>query len=113
MVNTRAPQVIWMRVGFEDTYRPFLTVEAIADHLADFYGIDRVPRHVGQDQHGVTAKGFQNHNYISLFWGTDPDDRSGEKAELTRPLTDDEIEELNLSLESIRDCEEANPESES
>jgi hypothetical protein len=95
------PEVVWMRVGDEDSYHPFDTIEDAAQYLGDFYGVQEVNC---KDQYGVTAPGFENHNYISLYWGTDPRDGS---AEMTRPLTDDEIAEFNLSLEAIRDCEEA------
>jgi hypothetical protein len=104
MTITQAPEVIWMRIGFEDGYHAVVTVEDAADHLAEFYGIENVARH---NEYGVSTDGFQGQNYISLYWGTDPKDGN---AEMTRPLTDDEITEVNLSLESIRDCVEANHE---
>lgn len=102
MTITQTPEVIWMRIGFEDGYHPFVTVEDVADYLAEFYGIERVARH---NEYGVSADGFQGDNYISAYWGTDPKDGN---AEMTNQLTEDEIAEINLSLESIRDCEEAN-----
>ena len=104
MTMTQASEVIWMRVGFEDGYYPFATVEDAADHLAEFYGTEKVGRH---NEYGVSADGSQGDNFISLFWGTDPKDGN---AKMTRQLTEDEITEVNLSLESIRDCREANQE---
>lgn len=90
--------VIWMRVGDEDGYHAFDTVEDAAQGLWDS---DRVAS-VERFDSGVTAPGFEGENYISLYWGTDPQDGS---AEMTRLLTDDELEEFNLSLESCADCE--------
>jgi len=99
--KTTIPEVVWMRVGDEDSYHPFDSVEDAAQYLGEFYGVRQI---ACMDEYGVTAAGFEGHNYISLYWGTDPKDGS---AEMTRALTDDEISEFNLSLEAIRDCEEA------
>jgi hypothetical protein len=94
------PEVVWMRVGDEDSYHPFDSVEDAAQYLGDFYGVQEV---AFRNQFGVTAPGFEGYNYISLYWGTDPKDGN---AEVTRALTDEEIEEFNLSLEAIRDCQD-------
>jgi hypothetical protein len=92
-------EVIWMRVGDEDDYHEFDTLEDAAQHLADFYQLDRIDRYT---QYGVCAQGFIGHNYISLYWGApDPGDGS---AEASRELTDEEIEEINESLEACADC---------
>ena len=96
------PEVVWMRVGDEDSYHPFDAIEDAAQHLGEFYSIRQI---TFRDRFGVTADGYENLNYISLYWGTDPKDGS---AEMTRALSDDEIHEFNLSLEAIVDCENAN-----
>ena len=90
-----------MRVGDEDSYHPFDTIEEAAQHLGEFYSIGQI---IFRDRYGVTADGFEGNNYISLYFGTDPKDGS---AEMTRALTDDDIDEFNLSLEAIVDCENA------
>src|SRR5438128_6978920 len=104
MVTNRTviPEVVWMRVGDEDSYHPFDAVEEAAQYLGEFYGVQQI---AWKNQYGVTAAGFEGNNYISLYWGTDPKDGS---AEMSRALTDDEIAEFNLSLEAIKDCEKAN-----
>ena len=97
----KPPEVVWMRVGDEDSYHPFDAIEDAAQYLGEFYSL----RHITyRDRFGVTAPGFEGNNYISLYWGTDPKDGS---AEATRALTDDEIDEFNLSLDAILDCENA------
>ena len=98
----KLPEVVWMRVGDEDSYHPFDAIEDAAQHLGEFYSIRQI---VFRNRFGVTTPGFEGNNYISLYWGTDPKDGS---AEMTRALTDDEIDEFNLSLEAIVDCEKAN-----
>ena len=67
MATIQASEVIWMRVGFEDGYHPVASVEDAADHLAEFYGIERIARH---NEYGVSADGFQGENFISAYWGT-------------------------------------------
>lgn len=96
------PQVMWVRVGFEDDYHPFIDVESVAQYLNEFYDLVEVFRH---DEFGVTAEGFTGNNFISLFWGTDPTDRSGKHPEMTRPLTHEEIVEINDSLEACAECQ--------
>jgi hypothetical protein len=90
------PEVVWMRLGDEDSYHPFDTLKDAAQYLGDFYGIQQIDCKV---QYGVTAPGFEGNNYSSLYWGTDPKDGG---AEMTKALTEDEIEEFNLSLEISR-----------
>ena len=77
-------------------------VEAVAEYLNEFYYLAEVFRH---DEFGVTGAGFIGRNFISLFWGTDPSDSIGEDAEMTRSLTDEEIVEINDSLEGCAECQ--------
>jgi hypothetical protein len=97
----KIPEVVWMRVGDEDSYHSFDTVEDAAQYLGEFYGTQQITR---KHQSGVTTAGFEGNNYISLYWGTDPKDGS---AEMSRALTEEEISQFNLSLEAIVDCENA------
>lgn len=95
-----ASEVIWMRVGDEDDYHEFDTLEDAAQYLADCYRLERIDRY---KKYGVCAEGFVGNNYISLYWGLpDPGDGS---AEATRELTDEEIEEINESLEACAECD--------
>ena len=87
--------VLWMRLGDGDDYHAFDGLGEVADLLADF-GIEKVDRYV---QYGVSATGFQGHNYISLYWGPNPGNGS---AEASRELTDNELIELKVMLASRR-----------
>lgn len=86
-------QVIWLRVGDEDGYHEFDGIEDAAEYLA-LSGVRKIERHC---QYGVSADGYEGRNYISAYWG------SPDNADATRDLTDTEIEEVNLSLESCAD----------
>jgi hypothetical protein len=90
------PEVIWMRVGDEDGYHAFDAVEDAAEYLGEFYSIAAVER---GPRFGVTTDGFTGLNYISMFWGLDDGDASA-----IRELADDELNELNESLDSIEWC---------
>jgi hypothetical protein len=94
-----ATEVICLRAGDQDDYHEFDDLEEAAQYLADFYQLERIDRY---KKYGVCAEGFAGHNYISLFWG--PPEPGDGSAEATRELTDDEIEEINESLESCADC---------
>lgn len=79
---------IWMRVGDGDDYHKFSTVEEVAQHLSDHYDITKIWRFC---KFGVAADGYENMNYISLFWGD-------ENAEPLFDLIAEEIEEINTVL---------------
>ena len=98
-MSSRIPQVIWMRVGDEDGYHAFDTVEDAAEYLGEFYclaAVERGPRY------GVISGDFIGLNYISLYWGLDDED-----AEAMRELNDSELTELNESLDAIEWCQMA------
>jgi hypothetical protein len=57
--------VIWMRLGDADDYHSFDSLDEVADELTRI-GIENIDRHC---LYGVTAPGFEGHNYISLYWG--------------------------------------------
>lgn len=88
-----ATDVIWMRLGDSDDYHAFDDLDEVADVLAEF-GVDGVERHC---LYGVSAPGFHGQNYISMYWGPDPGDGS---AEASRELTDDELIELQSTLDA-------------
>ena len=101
-------EVIWIRLGDDDGYRSVHSIEDAADllfHCGSCEILNCPPiRHVERfNAMGVCSPGFDGNNYISIYWGTD-ESNPGD-AKVTRHLTDDEIEELNLSLDSLNDCE--------
>ncbi len=87
-----ATDVLWMRLGDSDDYHAFDGLDDVADVLAEV-GIGEVDRYC---LYGVSAPGFQGHNYISLYCGPDPGDGT---AEASRELTNDELAELQLRLD--------------
>lgn len=87
--------VIWMRLGDGDDYHAFDDLGEVADLLAEC-GIEEVDRY---GLYGVSAPGFCGHNYISLYWGPDPEDGS---AEASRELTGNELVELQMKLDDRR-----------
>ena len=91
-----ANDVIWMRLGDGDDYHALDDLDSIADVFAQF-GIKEIEHYC---LYGVTAPGFEGHNYISLYWGPDPDDGT---AEASRELTDDELIELQKMLNHQHD----------
>jgi len=84
--------VIWMRVGDADDYHGFDHLDEVADELA-VYSVLNIERYC---RYGVSAPGFDGHNYISLYWGPDPGDGS---AEASRELTDAEFCKLQVMLD--------------
>lgn len=85
--------VLWLRLGDASDYEAFDDLDCVADLLAEF-GIKAVSRY---GLYGVSAPGFEGHNYISLYWGPNPGDGS---AEASRELTDAELIELNRLLDN-------------
>lgn len=58
---------VWLRLGDNAEYESYDTPYE-AGQVVGQYTPDRKPVYVSK---GVTLEGFQNHNYISLFWGDD------------------------------------------
>jgi hypothetical protein len=88
-------EVIWMRVGDSDSYRSFDSIQEAAEDLGESR-IGYVERIVMSSGYGVSAPGYEGWNFISLYWGTD------KSADMERELTDEEIAEINLSLQAMR-----------
>lgn len=98
-MSSRTPEVIWMRVGDEDGYHAFDSVEDAAEYLGEFYSLAAVER---GPRYGVISGEFIGLDYISLYWGLDDED-----AEAMRELNDTELNALNESLDAIAWCQMA------
>ncbi len=82
---------LWLRLGDNASYEHFgCDISALAGMMAEF----RIAHVERCGRYGVSAPGFENCNYISLYWG-DKD------AEAVRDLTDNELAKLNKELEAL------------
>ncbi len=57
---------IWVRLGDQDEYQDFDTIEDAAEYLHDEFGIKEVDRWVDK---GFEGGGYKGGDYVSLFWG--------------------------------------------
>lgn len=80
-----------MRVGDGDPYTVKDNLQGVSEQLAES-GVQRLD---GRTPLGVTADGFHDQNYISLFVGVH-NDRDGSTPE--RGITDEEFDEINELL---------------
>lgn len=79
---------IWVRLGDADSYNRFDDVADAAEYMA-LFGVEHVHR---CQQYGVAAKGFDGLNYISLFYGDD-------EAQPTGELSNKDIRSINGELD--------------
>ena len=78
---------IWVRLGDADNYNQFDDLAEAAEYMA-LFGV----RHVERCQkYGVAAKGFTGQNYISLYFGDD-------EAQPTGDVSDADVRRLNICL---------------
>jgi len=80
-------QFVWVRLGDADNYNQFDDLLEAAEYMAQF-GVHQV-RH--KRKYGVEANGLTGNNYISLFYGD-------EEAQPTGELSKSDIGLLNRAL---------------
>lgn len=82
---------LWMRVGDQDDYAQFNSIDEATEHLHSCLDMDEdcvghdVDRYVGGALVGITVDHYFNNNAVSFFWG-DKD------AELETPITEWELQ---------------------
>ena len=75
---------LWLRLGDISEYHDYDDIESVAEELWENHVVEVTRTH----RFGVSADGFENDNYISLFWGDD-------EASPERPVSDDEIDSIH------------------
>jgi len=83
---------LWMRLGNMNDYEEFGDNFDSAAREASESGIDRVDSWIKRG--GFTAFGFEERNYVSLYWGDD-------NADMIRPLNRQEQKKFEKALTRI------------
>ena len=65
---------VWVRLGDADEYNQFDDLAEAAEYMA-LFGVKHVYR---CQKYGMAAKGFTGQNYISLFYGDDETQPTGD-----------------------------------
>ena len=78
--------ILWYRLGEKADYEPVEDIASAADVLKEI-GVT-AKSHVRRTMCGIKADGFEDYNYISLFWGEEG------QPQMVEQLKDEEFEEL-------------------